>query len=67
MKNSNCTAFTVQNKELCQMGKKNGLVFGSAATPKNQLLSVFVKVNKSGKFNLKYLLFCSFTSWATLT
>ena len=50
MKNSNCTAFTVRNKELCQMGNKNGLVFGSAAIPKNQLLSMFTKVNQSGEF-----------------
>jgi hypothetical protein len=53
----------VQYKELCQMGKKNGLVFGSVATPKNQLLSVFVKENQSGKFNLKYLHFCSFINY----
>jgi hypothetical protein len=32
------------------MGNKNGLVFGSAAIPRNQLLSMFAKVNQSGEF-----------------
>jgi hypothetical protein len=31
------------------MGNVSSLIFGSIATPKNQLLSVFVKVNQIGK------------------
>ncbi len=53
-KNPKCTAFTLQaqNSE-CQMGNMESLVLGSVTRVPDQLISVFVKINQSGKFYLQ--------------
>ena len=53
--NNECTAFTVQSKYVCQMGKIDSLILGPVGTPKDELLSVYIKVNKTGNATTLFL------------